>query len=265
MLISLKLLLVPAFLLLLSLAGKHFGPSIAGWLAGLPVVAGPIFFVLAFENGSSFAISAAAASTAAVFASVSFSIIYARVSQHTAWPRALAAALFAWILAASVLTLLPPEPLLSLTIAMCTLLIAPAAFPASVPDAPARRISPGELVLRMTAGASLTVAVSWLASALGSTWSGLLAVFPVLGIVLAVSSHRTEGAAFTSTLLRAMATGLYSFTAFCSALTYTLQVVAVPAAFAISAALSVAVHAATRSRLNPRSTGPTTIGRKIPR
>ncbi|PTT92301.1 hypothetical protein DBR42_02255, partial [Pelomonas sp. HMWF004] len=82
MLLPLKLLLVPTFLLFLSLAGRHFGPSIAGWLAGLPVVAGPILFVLAVENGSAFAISAATASTAAVFASVSFSLAYAHMSHR---------------------------------------------------------------------------------------------------------------------------------------------------------------------------------------
>lgn len=38
----LKLFLVPDFLLLLSLGGKRCRPSVANWLAGLPVVTGPI-------------------------------------------------------------------------------------------------------------------------------------------------------------------------------------------------------------------------------
>lgn len=253
MLLPLKLLLVPAFLLLLSLAGRHFGPSIAGWLAGLPVVAGPILFVLALENGSNFAISAATSSTAAVFASVSFSLAYAHVSLRAAWPKALAAALGAWASAASLLALLPQAPLLSLAIALVTLLLAPAAFPSPVPDVRARNLSPAQLGLRMAAGAALTVAVSGVATTVGSTWSGLLAVFPVLGIVLAVFSHRIDGAAFASTLLRAMARGLYSFTAFCSALAFTLQLVGIPAAFAIATAASIAVQAVTRRRLIPRS------------
>jgi chromate transport protein ChrA len=47
----LKLLLIPGFLLLISLAGKRWGPSVAGWLSGLPVVVGPILFFLAIEQG----------------------------------------------------------------------------------------------------------------------------------------------------------------------------------------------------------------------
>lgn len=251
MLLLLKLFLVPVFLLLLSLACKHFGPSIAGWLAGLPVVAGPILVVLTLENGSAFAASAATASTAAVFASVSFSLAYAHVSRRAAWPKALAAALLAWASAAAVLALLPREPLLSLAIAVCTLLVAPAAFPSPEPDVRARSLSQSELVLRMAAGAALTVAVSGLAAAVGSTWSGLLAVFPVLGIVLAVFSHRTGGAAHASALLRSMATGLYSFTAFCSALSFALQVATIPAAFALAFSASIAAQAATAGKVKP--------------
>ncbi len=44
--LALKLTLVPLFLLVVSMWGKWWGPSIAGWLAGLPVVAGPIFVPL---------------------------------------------------------------------------------------------------------------------------------------------------------------------------------------------------------------------------
>ena len=72
--LALKLLLVPSFLLLVTLAGKRWGPSVAGWLAGLPVVAGPIMFVLAVEHGELFTAHAATAALSAVFASVTFSL-----------------------------------------------------------------------------------------------------------------------------------------------------------------------------------------------
>jgi hypothetical protein len=73
----------------------------------------------------------------------------------------------------------------------------------------------------MIAGAALTLVVTMLASTVGERWSGLLAVFPVLGSVMAVFSQQTRGPAFTAALLRATATGMYSFSAFClvSALT----------------------------------------------
>lgn len=49
--LALKLALVPAFLAALTMAGRMWGPSVAGWLAGLPVVAGPIVLLLALARG----------------------------------------------------------------------------------------------------------------------------------------------------------------------------------------------------------------------
>jgi hypothetical protein len=48
--LALKLTLVPLFLLTVSMSGKWWGPSIAGWLAGLPVVAGPILYLLVLSQ-----------------------------------------------------------------------------------------------------------------------------------------------------------------------------------------------------------------------
>lgn len=80
--LALKLLLVPAFLLLISLAGRRWGPAVAGWLAGLPVLTGPILFLLTLEHGPRFAAAAATVSLSAVAAAVVFILTYARVCAH---------------------------------------------------------------------------------------------------------------------------------------------------------------------------------------
>jgi hypothetical protein len=40
----LKLLLVPLLIYLVTLAGRRWGPAVAGWLSAFPIVAGPILF-----------------------------------------------------------------------------------------------------------------------------------------------------------------------------------------------------------------------------
>ncbi|HEY0820528.1 MAG TPA: hypothetical protein VGD46_17200, partial [Rhizobacter sp.] len=131
--LALKLLLVPTFLLLVSLAGRRFGPQVAGWLAGLPVVAGPILFFLAVERGAAFAAGAAALALSAVFASVSFSLAYAHVGLRGSWPRALLAGLAAWGAAALLLSWLPAAAglglALALAVSLATLVVAPRLFP----------------------------------------------------------------------------------------------------------------------------------------
>lgn len=51
----LKLLVVPPVIAGVSLAGRGWGPTIGGWLIGLPVNAGVIVFFIALEEGSAFA------------------------------------------------------------------------------------------------------------------------------------------------------------------------------------------------------------------
>lgn len=84
--LALKLTLVPLFLLLVSMSGRWWGPSIAGWLAGLPVVAGPILLLVAVEHGPAFGAQAALLSLSAIAASEAFNFAYAWTCRQRRWP-----------------------------------------------------------------------------------------------------------------------------------------------------------------------------------
>ncbi|NBF11795.1 hypothetical protein [Pseudomonas sp. Fl4BN1] len=236
----LKLLTVPGFLLLISLASKRWGPNVAGWLAGFPVVVGPILLFLALEQGPLFATHAAVAALSALFAMVAFSVAYCHAAQTLAWPGALSIACLVWVLLAAVIAQFPASLGFSLLCAASALLLAPRAFPrvGTLPTSSAAK--PDKLPYRMLAGALLTLAVTLLASTVGERWSGMLAVFPVLGSVLAVFSHRSHGVAFTTVLLRALTTGLYSFAAFCLVLALALPRMGL-GAFMLGVAVSMLV------------------------
>jgi hypothetical protein len=246
--LALKLLLVPAFLALLTLAGRLFGPGIAGWLAGLPLVAGPILLVLALENGGAFAAQAATATVAAVLALVSYSLVYAHVAQRTGWPVALTAGFAAWAAVAAALALAAPRLGTALALALATLAVAPRLFPKVRLEAASGRFSSAELLLRMAAGALLTLAVAAVAARIGGTWSGLFALFPVLGSVLAVFSHRNSGAGHAATLLQGMSRGLLSLVAFCATAAWLLPSRPLAAAFGAAVVACLAAQLATMRR-----------------
>ena len=241
--LMLKLLVIPGFLLLISLAGKRWGPSVAGWLSGLPVVVGPILFFLAIEQGQAFAAQSAMAALSAMFAMIAFCVTYAQVAQRAKWPLALTISLLVWALLAVILSLLPPSLPISVIAAAIALLAAPYLFPAVQPIVSGPAPKSDKLLLRMVAGALLT-----LASTVGDRWSGLLAVFPVLGSVMAVFSQQTRGPAFTAALLRATATGMYSFSAFCLVVTLTVPSLGLMG-FGVGVAVSVAMLGVTRRLL----------------
>jgi hypothetical protein len=90
-------------------------------------------------------------------------------------------------------------------------------------------------------------------------------VFPVLGSVMAVFSQQTRGPAFTAALLRATATGMYSFAAFCLVLALALPGMGL-SAFALGVAVSVGMLGVTRRLLaKPVSPVPDAGGTAIKR
>ena len=107
MLLALKLLLVPALLAVISIAGKRWGPDVAGWLAGFPSLTGPILFFLAIERGAEFTTQAAVLSLACVFSALAFGVTYAWACRRFGWLGSLACAYAAWTLATLLLAVLP--------------------------------------------------------------------------------------------------------------------------------------------------------------
>lgn len=220
----LKLLLVPSLIALVTLAGRRWGPGVAGWLSAFPIVSGPILLAIALEQGGDFAAIAAANTLLAVLAIVVFSIVYARIATR---PGAgvilcLVAALLAWGLAVAVLQGVQAPSWLAFGAVLAALLaaphlIGPAPAPAAISARPAR-----DLPWRMLAGALLTVAVTQAASGLGPQLSGLFAMFPVMSTVLVGFSHRASDPGFAVALLRGMVGGYYAFAVFCLVLALLL-------------------------------------------
>jgi membrane protein implicated in regulation of membrane protease activity len=71
-------------------------------------------------------------------------------------------------------------------------------------------------------------------------------VFPLLGLILSVSSQRAYGPDFVVRLLRGMVLGRFSFAAFCLCLIWTLPGQNAEIAFLISSLASVTVQWASR-------------------
>lgn len=249
--LALKLTLVPAFLLLLSLSGRWWGPTIAGWLAGLPVVAGPILFLLVLDRGPEFGVVAAIASLSAILASEAFNFAYAWTCRTRPFGIAALAGMTAWLVAASGLARLPGDVLAAAVAAMLAVAISWRWMPRATVAHGTVVLTRTDLAARLAAGAALTLAVTGASDTLGPTWAGLLTMFPLLGLILSVSSHRAHGSEFVIRLLRGMVMGRFAFATFCLSLIWLLPRLSAPVAFLTAAALSVIVQGLTR-RLTAR-------------
>lgn len=244
--LALKLAIVPMFILGISLAGQRWGPAIAGWLSGLPVVAGPILFFMAREQGAAFAAEAAVATASAVCGSIVFSAAYAWTATKQRWPLCLLAAAVAYFFTIALLAWLAPGVVLAALMSLALVVVAPRLFPPVTSSSPPGPMPKSELLVRMIAGATLVFVATWFAASLGPRLSGLIAMFPVLGTVLAVFSHRHAGAAFTTQLLRGMAAGFYAFITFCVVLALTLVPWGIGMAFGAAVVAALVVQAGAK-------------------
>ncbi len=241
----LKIFLVPFFLAVISLAGKRMGPSFAGWLAGLPVVVGPILFLLALEQGAPFAAASAVFTLATVSTVIAFGLGYAWAARSAGWGLAFLAGLTAWLIAACVVGAISFTLTSAAAAALAAILIGPHLFP-PLANITARAPLPwSELLLRMLAGGLLTFLVTHFSQHLGTTWAGIAALAPVLTPVLAVFVHRRSGGDHAIALLKGLVRGLAALAAFCAVVASQLASLGISTTFALAILVALCVQGLT--------------------
>ncbi|MES3025240.1 MAG: hypothetical protein V4857_27000 [Pseudomonadota bacterium] len=236
----LKLFLVPLLILGVTMAGRRWGPAVAGWLSAFPIVAGPILLTLSLEQGAPFAAHAAHGTLLAVLAILAFTLGYAWASARFHVAGSMACALGAYGVALAALQALHLDLLACLVLVIAALLLAPLLFPAPIAAAAPAKAGPSDVPWRMLAAAVLVLFVTYSASRLGARLSGFLAMFPVMGTVLVGFSHQRSGRAFAVALLRGTIYGYFAFATFCVLVSLLLQRQHT-IAFAFSVALACAL------------------------
>jgi uncharacterized membrane protein (GlpM family) len=245
--LPLKIVLVPSLIALITLAGRRWGQGFAGWLGSFPIVAGPVLFILAFENGNAFGAEAARAALAGVTPSMVFYVVYTRLAAHGSWPWVVLASLGAWAAVAALLLAAAWPLWIVLPVTAAALYAAPRLMPPPgvVEARPPHRL---ELPARMLTGAVVTLFSSELGRLGGSSLSGYAALFPSIGMIVAAFNHAQTSAAAATAFLRGMTRGMWSVAAFCLALSFALSRASLAAAFLLAIVVALLTHAAFRPR-----------------
>jgi hypothetical protein len=260
----LKLILVPLLIAGVTMAGRRWGAAVAGWLSAFPVVSGPILLFMALEQGPAFTAQAAMGTLSAVLAILAFGIAYAWAAIRHHWAVSLMAGFLGYAAAVAGLSLWTPPLWLAASAVAAALLLAPRLYPSLPPSRPALAQSFMDIPLRMVAGALLVWLVTHFAARMGPHLSGIFAMFPVMGSVLTVFSHRQSGAAFAIGMLRGMVLGYYAFAAFCVMLALALPTsIGTLPAFMLALASAVAIQALSRSALQASAAPLTHISNRV--
>jgi hypothetical protein len=245
----LKLFLVPALIYIVTVAGRKWGPTVAGWMAAFPVVAGPILIVFTVEHGAQFGSRAAQGTLLAVLAGLTFSLAYAWASARFKVLGSMACALAAYVLALVALRYVQLAPGPMFAIVLCALLVAPLLFPHPPVRSSELGSAPNDLPWRMLLAMLLVLLVTIFAAQLGPRMSGFLAMFPVMSSVLVGFSHRYSGRAFAVAMLRGVVFGYFSFATFCFVLINLLPTQTSVSAFAAAFGCALLVQIMTKLQL----------------
>lgn len=222
-LLLLKLALIPAAILAATLAARRYGHGVAGVLAGLPIIAGPIVAVLLMDHPPEQIVRLAIATLRSLPASVAFIILFARLAPRQPWWLCLGVSAAAFWATGWVATGLELEsPWLELIA-----LIGPALVLSNLPPMPIGShgvpIPHAELVLRLVVALLVGALIIYGADRFSPRVNGLLLAWPIAGSLLPSFTLSLHGPTAALALLRGFAYGMGGFAGFFVTLKWTLE------------------------------------------
>jgi hypothetical protein len=231
----LKLILTPLLLGGVTLVGRKFGPTVSGWLVGLPLTSGPVSFFLALEQGTKFTAHAAQGTLMGVISLCAFCVVYCWLSLRFGWPLCWLGSWVAYLVATFLFTLLIFPLPLALILAVCVLCISLYILPhdnkQSNNAAPATIPATWDIALRMLIATLFVLTLTGAANVLGPRLSGLLSPLPIFSSIVAIFTHKFEGAAAARLVQRGILAGSFAFVAFYLAITTLIEPWGIIAAF----------------------------------
>ena len=214
---------------------------VAGVVAGLPAIGGPILLVVAIDEGRHFAAQAAVGTMLGVAGVALFVLVYAALARF-GWPFALAGGWAAFGASVPVLRLVHVSAGWAFVVATASCLAAAALLPHHPPSAAPHLPPRLDLPLRAVAAVIPIVVVTAAAHALGPHVTGVLASFPVISPVLTVFTHVQRGAQEAVRFLRGFVIGFVSYGLFCVVVALTVARTSIGASFLAAIAVALAMQ-----------------------
>jgi hypothetical protein len=246
----LKLALVPLVVWAASLASRKGGHSAAGWITGLPLIAGPIFVFLAIDQGPVFTAQAALAALTVASASIAHCLAFALATRRIGWLGSLLAGWVTFFGIGFALMQFSFDVWTALALTLATLALVTWLMPKTRERAGPATIPRSEIVIRMLAAFALAGVIVLGAPILGPALSGLLLTFPVSGSIIPAFTRALHGPEATIRMLRGFVGGMIAFALFIFGIAFAMPMVGTWFAFGFAITAALAGYFAAR-RLTP--------------
>ncbi len=190
-----KMALTATIVVIISVVVERSGPFVGALIAALPTAAGAAYIILAFEHPPGFIAAGAVGSAAATAAVSIFAYTYSALAQRHGLLLSMSVAMAVWFVAAAALRAVVWTPL---TAALLNIVVFGTTVPLSwryrTSGPPAKFLrSAYDIPLRALTAAVVVAAVTTASYSIGSFFSGVFAVFPIVMACSAVILHPRAG------------------------------------------------------------------------
>lgn len=235
--------MVPIIIGAASLAGRRWGPSVSGWIVGMPLTSGPVVFFVALSHNASFAANAALGVLSGGLSLVAYALTYSWLATRFRWPVAISGSLLVFIastafLQSNTLPLLPIIMMVSLAIVLGLFLMPRD----TVTINEATKSSRWDIPVRVLIGTSFILLLTGIAPFIGSRLTGLLTTIPLYVTILAIFAHRDQGPAAAAHVLRGLLYGMFAFTGFFIALSLLIEQTGLAVAFGAATLIALVIQ-----------------------
>jgi hypothetical protein len=243
-LVLLKLFIVPALVVSVTLGARRWGPRVGGFLTSFPIVAGPTLFFFAVEQGPAFVREASRATLLALVAVAVSGLAYAWASLRLPWWASLPVSWSSFVVTTLTLNSLRWPLPIAFAAAVGSFFLVRAVLPAARGGPIVAPRSAWDLPLRTLVSVTAVLLLTGLAQWLGPRVSGAFTAFPsALGILL-VFTHAQQGSPSVIRFLHGFLPGMWSFALFCFVLALAIVPLGTWLAFGLAIASLVPPQAA---------------------
>jgi hypothetical protein len=210
----LKLILAPIIVGSASLAGRKWGPTVSGWLVGLPLTSGPVTFFIALSHDRAFAFETVHGVLSGGFPLIAYALTYAWLAKSFNWKISLTSSLL--VFTGTVLLMQNNNiPFLSLFVFIVAInflgvWLMPKYEAVESPTMPGK----WDIPVRILIGTSFIILVTAIAPFIGARLTGLLTTMPLFVSILTAFAHHHDGSKGGINVLRGLVYGLFAFASF---------------------------------------------------
>lgn len=196
------------------MVGRRWGPTVSGWVGGLPLASGPLTFFVTVEQGAPFGAASAVSTLAGLLAVAVFAVAFGRLAGGRSWAGPLVVSVILYFAVAGVLVAVPLPSLAAFCVALIAISVAIWLVPGHSGATEARPLPAWDIPARAGVATAMVVGLAAVGAALGPRLVGLMAPFPVYTSVMASFAHALDGPASSRRVLRGVLIGAYGFACF---------------------------------------------------